>query len=374
MRSNAVLAATCLALVSTSLEAIAAPENARSSTQFTLRRGDPGGADAARARERARAGDCDGALSSFDAAIRGTTEPTLRRDRGLCHEKLGHVFPAIDDYRAYLVARPEAADAEPIRERLARLEEQAAASREGKESDKGAGAGEVPKGAYGGATATATMSVSTSEGPSVSASSSERARADMKVAGRDYEEVAAEERRAEDAEESPLRYGSGFAVGAYLQVPRFVWADGERVNGETMSAFGVTLRYAFGPTVSFVGDVGWTRLPVRNTSAVGGGPQLFAGLEARIPISRFATDQILLGGGAGYEHYGIPIALGGVALQTAEVNFVAARLRAGYRHVFGARVGLEAFVDGGPGYFIPSSGDSSFALTVGGTVALVIGF
>ena len=60
------------------------------------------------ARARARAGDCAGALPAFDAAIRVTIEPTLRRDRGLCHEKLGDPFPAIEDYRAYLVARADA--------------------------------------------------------------------------------------------------------------------------------------------------------------------------------------------------------------------------------------------------------------------------
>src|SRR5258708_900192 len=86
-----------------------------SSSQFTLRREEAGGPDASVARGRARAGDCAGALPAFDAAIRLTIEPTLRRDRGLCHEKLGDPFPAIEDYRAYLTARPDAPDADQIR-------------------------------------------------------------------------------------------------------------------------------------------------------------------------------------------------------------------------------------------------------------------
>ena len=62
---------------------------------------------AADARKRMAAGDCDGALTSFDAALRTNREdPTLYRDRGSCHEKLGHPYPAIDDYREYLTDAP----------------------------------------------------------------------------------------------------------------------------------------------------------------------------------------------------------------------------------------------------------------------------
>src|SRR5437763_11037792 len=62
---------------------------AQSSSQFTLRREEAGGSEGTVARSRARTGDCAGALPAFDAAIQHTIEPTLRRDRGLCHEKLG---------------------------------------------------------------------------------------------------------------------------------------------------------------------------------------------------------------------------------------------------------------------------------------------
>src|SRR5690349_21297769 len=62
---------------------------AHSSSQFTLRRQEAGGAEAQAARGRARAGDCAGALAAFDLALRTSIDPTLRRDRGLCHENLG---------------------------------------------------------------------------------------------------------------------------------------------------------------------------------------------------------------------------------------------------------------------------------------------
>ncbi len=77
---------------------------------------------AAAARARMRNGDCAGALDPFDQALVSSVDPTLRRDRGLCHEKLGDTFPAIDDFRVYLTASPDAADADNIRQRLARLE------------------------------------------------------------------------------------------------------------------------------------------------------------------------------------------------------------------------------------------------------------
>jgi hypothetical protein len=38
----------------------------------------------------------------------GVRNPTLRRDRGPRHERLGHPYPARDDYRAYLTAEPNA--------------------------------------------------------------------------------------------------------------------------------------------------------------------------------------------------------------------------------------------------------------------------
>lgn len=61
----------------------------------------------ARARAKARADDCAGALL-FDEAIRVTIDPNLRRDRGTCHDKLGNAAAAVEDYRAYLYTTPRA--------------------------------------------------------------------------------------------------------------------------------------------------------------------------------------------------------------------------------------------------------------------------
>jgi hypothetical protein len=82
----------------------------------------PAVAAANNARARARSGDCKGALDAFDTAIMYWQDPTLRRDRGLCHEQLGNPYPAIQDYRAYLTGAPQAPDYDQIRDRLNRLE------------------------------------------------------------------------------------------------------------------------------------------------------------------------------------------------------------------------------------------------------------
>lgn len=83
----------------------------------------PGESDAATARRLASIGRCDEALAPFDAAVYSRSEDaTLRRDRGVCHERLGHPSPAIEDYRAYLSMDPGAPDAMSIRTRLDALE------------------------------------------------------------------------------------------------------------------------------------------------------------------------------------------------------------------------------------------------------------
>jgi len=84
----------------------------------------PGEADATTARRFASEGRCDEALALFDNAVEARSgDASLRRDRGLCHERLAHPAPAIEDYRAYLSMEPTAPDAGPIRARLDALEQ-----------------------------------------------------------------------------------------------------------------------------------------------------------------------------------------------------------------------------------------------------------
>jgi hypothetical protein len=79
-----------------------------------------------RAAQRARGfvmgGRCDLAIPDYDKAIASDPVPALLRERGGCHEKLGHADLAIRDYQAYVAAAPTAADVAAIQQRIAQLQ------------------------------------------------------------------------------------------------------------------------------------------------------------------------------------------------------------------------------------------------------------
>ena len=347
----------------------------RSSSQFTLRREDAGGADASVARSRARAGDCQGALSGFDAAINKTIEPTLRRDRGLCHEKLNHPFPAMDDYRAYLTARPDAPDSDQIRQRLAALEEQQGiggpSSQSVKDKDDGGGgkaeaSGEASAGG-GKAEASGSVSIGGSGSSSSKGPKSSRAKADDDGggSGKGFDYYAAQEKKADDADNSALRYGEGFIIGAFLHFPRYFVGDG--ATSDAGYGVGGTLRYALGGALTLTSEFGFAGVGTGGSNTSASGPLLAAGVELKIPITRYASDQILLKGGLGYERYTVS----GTRVAT---NGLLGRFAVGFRHVFGPSLAFDLLFDGGPAYFIPEVGDSVMRGYVSGSAALLVAF
>jgi hypothetical protein len=335
---------------------------ARSSTQFTLRREEVGGADATAARVRARAGDCAGALPSFDAALRTTVEPTLRRDRGLCHEQLGHPFPAIDDYRAYLTAIPDAPDADQIRQRLAALEEQTGtggpSSKSLHDSD--------PEGGHGRGEASASVAIGSGTRGYASASGTSSSRSIGGESGQSYDYYVQQEKLADAAETSPLRYGSGFVLGPFVQLPRFFVGEGA-APGRLAYAVGGAFRYSTGSTLSIISELGFGGIGTSGAASAKSGPVLMGGVELRFPISRFAGDHLLLRGGLGFERY--------VVSGTRAVSSnVLGRFAFGYRHVFGPSLGLEVLADGGPALVIPENGDNRINGVIGLSMAFVVGF
>lgn len=346
-----------------------APTGPRSSsTQFTLRREEAGGSDASAARARARSGDCAGALPAFDAALKVTVDPALRRDRGICHDKLGHPFPAIDDYRAYLTARPDAADAEQIRQRLRALEDEVgnggASTTGSHDADPEGGHGEARLAVGGGLSAGA--KASGSGGASSSASSSEIIGPKPGEKARDYDYYVQQERLADAADKSPLRYGSGFVLGPFVHMPRFFVGDGASFDNLAY-AVGGTFRYSTGPTVTLMSELGYAGIGTAGENSSSSGPILMGGVELRLPISHFASDHLLLRGGAGYERFV-------VSGTRAVSNALAGRFAFGYRHVFGPSLGLEALADGGPIIIFPENGDSRINGVIGLSVAFVVGF
>jgi hypothetical protein len=83
---------------------------------------------AQRARGLALGGQCDQAIPSYDRAIQlSPSKPELLRERGACHETLGHRKAAADDYRAFCDAAPTAPEVPALRQRIAELEAPVAA-------------------------------------------------------------------------------------------------------------------------------------------------------------------------------------------------------------------------------------------------------
>lgn len=356
------------ALSSVSLVAFAQPKADPRANQgpLVLRRGDASGQQGQAARARARGGDCKSALGSFDAALETSVEPTLRRDRGLCHEQLGHPYPAIDDYRAYLVGKPDAPDADQIRGRLAALEQQV-----------GQGGSENPD-RSGETSADAEASADASVGKGRASAST---KASFRSKGQDkptaigpksgeqeqgYDYYRAEERQQDEADSTGLRNGTGWIVGAFVHVPRFFFGSG--ATSDMGYGVGGALRYATGPTITVAGEVGYGGVGASGSNTAFGGLLTWGGIEARIPVTKYAADHFVLGGGLGFERY----TLSGTRLSS---NLWSGRFRAGFRHVFGPQVGIEFLVDGGPVLFDPDgTGSSRVNGVVGGSLAFLVAF
>jgi len=299
------------------------------------------------ARARARRGDCAGALTAFDEAIKTTTDPTLRRDRGLCHEKLDNPYPAVDDFRAYLSAMPDAPDADDIRDRLGRLEARLGL----------------------GGPANTTKRASTSDddpfhGPKSSSS-----------AATHYDSTALDE--ADDT--SPLRRGSGAVLAGYLGVRRwFAPSAGGSSAGLWAETVGLRLGYSWSETSSVLFEIGYERFNQPEASSLTtNGLSLQLGYEARVPVSGIDND-FVFGLAVGFDQ----LLNSTNAVSTESVpndGALYGRLRLGYRHNFGPGAALELDLDGGFGgefleASVPAGTSSSETVGFGGLdLALVFG-
>lgn len=272
-------------------------------------------ASAEAARARARKGDCAGALEGFDAAIRTSIEPTLRRDRGLCHERLGNPFPAIEDFRVYLTASADANDSADIRERLMRLEAQV-----------GVGGPSEQKSDDSPGTASASMRVSV-----------ESARG-----------AAYDSSRDEDLDESgPLRRGEGGVVGAYFGVRR--WFGAGSFGGSFAETVGLRVGYSLNRTFTLLAEAGYMYVNTSTQDVLRiSGLSTQVGFDARVPFDRKRDmdNLVIFGLGIGYEHL-VTSTNTILAIPTPTFGSIGPRGRIGYRHNFGPKVALEVSLDGG---------------------------
>ena len=194
---------------------------------------------AAAARARMRNGDCAGALDGFDLALRASIDVTINRDRGLCQERLGNPYPAIDDYRVYLTEEPDAADAEGIRQRLARLEMEVYSH-----SSAPTDSPDEPSGGGASSASTSSSSDTTTVGATVSAgaSSDEPKRDAMEDVEHDHDEMS-----------SSVRAGKGFSLAPFFAVRKWLTQGSSFGDSTTWAeAVGAQLRYSVSAQSAFV--------------------------------------------------------------------------------------------------------------------------
>jgi len=263
-------------------------------------------------RSRMRGGDCAGAVESFDLALSTSTDPTLHRDRGLCHERLGDVYPAMDDYRYYLAAQPDAADAEGVRQRLAKLEQDTLGHSSAPTNDA---PGAQAQDAYA---------------PTDVAHPKDR----LETVEHDHEELA-----------SPLRKGTGVSLAPFLSAHKWLINGTSFGDSTTWSeAVGLQLRWSIGPQSAFLVEAGYEIFNSTDVATISGLTSQ-VGYELRIPFDPDYDNQFLLGLGVGYDFF---------AFSPKDASFssengggVIPRVRLGWRHMFAASVALDVSLDAG---------------------------
>jgi tetratricopeptide (TPR) repeat protein len=299
------------------------------------------------ARGRMQAGDCEGALTDFDAALRTEAQdPTLYRDRGLCHEKLGHPHPAIDDYREYLTDAPDAADAEGIRDRLARLEDDAS--------------GRTPSADANDDTNVPSMNASVSMSEATPPPAHDHADTDE-----------------DDEMRSSLRRGHGFGLAPFFSEHKWFFKNSSFGDSNTWSeSVGGQLRYSVGKVGAFILEAGYEHF---NSTAIDqgivSGLTSMLGFEFRFPLDARYDNQLVLAPGLGYEH--LSFEPSNPADQSTAGNALVPRLRFGYRRMLGVSTSFDVSMDGGVAeWFIPhnvGAPDLSSTVLVAVNLAIVWG-
>jgi hypothetical protein len=326
---------------------------------------DTGQGAAANARALAAKGDCASALASFDTALRSSIDMTVRRDRGLCHDQLGHPFPAMDDYRAYLTVSPDAPDAADIRARLERLEVLTGVGGPSALPPE-TSPEEVPKEA-----------ARINDATILTADTGKRSGA--KRASYDVEEDAYQ--RYDQAMTSPLRRGAGGIFGVYgIGVALGLGSNGAGVGFGSGAAggtpfvpgfeIGALIGWSFGGLSSIYFQIGYADYQVSNigvTQAVGG-IALTVGYEARIRLDQYSTHAIVLGPAFEYQYIS--------AGSTGGISLLIPQGRVGYRVILGYGFGLELLgIVGEPiaavqGFGVAAANDPS----VGGSLSMLLAF
>jgi hypothetical protein len=278
---------------------------------------------AAAARARMRNGDCAGALDDFDLALQSsTTDPTLNRDRGLCHERLGDPYPAIDDYRAYVTAAPDAADAEGIRQRLGRLEMEVY-----KHSSESTDSPDELR-APGAASTSGSSSTATTASTTVVVGADEPKRDAMEDVEHDHDELT-----------SSIRAGKGFGLAPFFSEQKWNTPGSSFGDSTTWSeSVGLQLRYSVSTGSAFFLEGGWELFNSTDVATISGLTSQL-GYELRVPFDPRYNNQFLLGLGLGFEY--LVETPKDVSQSGTSAGIFVPRARVGWRHMLTDSVGLD---------------------------------
>ncbi|HTB76507.1 MAG TPA: tetratricopeptide repeat protein [Polyangiaceae bacterium] len=300
------------------------------------------------ARRKMAAGDCEGALTSFDAALRtSTTDPTLYRDRGLCHEKLDHPYPAIDDYREYLTDAPDAPDADSFRTRLAQLEDETSGNTAPKTTNDDTN---VPS-----AKPNASESISLNEGGATGTAATSRDKLQ-------YLE------REDDPLYVALRRGKGFAIAPFFSEHKWFFSNTSFGASETWAeCVGLQLRYFVGPAGALLLEAGYEHFNATNLDlfTIGGLTSALA-FEFRFPLDVEDNNQLFLAPVFGYEH--ISFSPSDASFTSIATNAIVPRLRFGYRHLVQDSASIDFSIDAGWAKWFVSNDAAGSSTNVSNTV------
>jgi hypothetical protein len=279
---------------------------------------------AAAGRARMRNGDCAGALDDFDLALQSGIDATVNRDRGLCHERLDHPYPAIDDYRVYVTASPDAADAEGIRQRLQRLEmdvyHHSSASSDSPDEA-------TPAGSSSHASPTITATATTASA-TVAADDIPPKRDAMEEVEHDHDEVL-----------SSMRSGTGFGLAPFFSEHKWITPGSSFGDSTTWSeSVGLQVRYSVSRSSAFFLEGGWELFNSTTVATISGLTSQL-GYELRVPLDPLYNNQFLLGLGLGFEYLVYTPNI--VSVSGTSAGVFVPQLRVGWRHMLTTSVGLD---------------------------------
>lgn len=339
------------------------------------------------ARNRMKGGDCAGALDAFDEALQEPgNDATLYRDRGACHDRLGHPYPAIDDYRTYLTMLPDAVDADAIRSRLQRLEDEVAGRAasgvsESSSAPEASGASAEPGSDASARPEPSKASESADDDlpPKENALAGVYASTPDAVEGGPKPDAPSPQAEDQDQPRSSLRSDRGFALAPFLAARKW-FRDGRSFgDGETWAeCIGGQLRYSMGTRGALLLEVGYERFDTTNldVETVSGLTSLLE-LELRFPLNSRHDHQLLIAPGFGYEYLAYSPGTDSSFSRYTEGG-ITARLRVSYRHMLAESVALDVSLDAGFAQFshLSNAAADSHASTAalgGFTVAVLWG-